>query len=262
MRPCGALDGWSLGQGSRLKRPYLHAITRPALRAASFVHCTSQSEANAVRRVEPSANAQVIPHGLDLSGYERSVSAEKTSPFILFLGRLHHKKGLDLLVPAFSLLAKNRPDLELIVAGPDEGMKSTVERLAKEAGLSSRVRILGPAYGEEKLRLMARAAVFVLPSHQENFGISAVEAAACGTPLVVSDGVAIHDEVTASDAGVVTSLNAAAIAAGLEEVLSNRERYARGARRFASKYSLEHTAKRIASLYQEALARRAAVAGE
>ena len=254
MRPCGALDAWSLNQGSRLKAPFLATITRPALRKAAFVHCTSESESDAVRRLEPSANARVIPHGLDLEVYRQAEPPKPPSrPYLLFLGRLHHKKGLDLLTQAFAAIAGGHPDLDLVVAGPDEGMQSTVERLSAEAGIASRVRIIGPVYGRKKVELMTQASVFVLPSHQENFGISAVEAAACGLPLVVSDGVAIHGKITASGAGVVTRLDSMELASALRTVLADRERFARGALQFAAGYSLENTARRLINLYEEAL---------
>ena len=253
MRPCGALDGWSLGQGSRLKKPFLAAITLPTLRSAAFVHCTSEAEAEAVRRLEAGANAQVIPHGIDLEPYQRVEAPASERPYLLFLARLHHKKGLDLLLPAFALISRHHTDLDLVIAGPDEGMASTVKALAEAEGISSRVRLVGPVYGAEKVRWLAGASAFVLPSRQENFGISAVEAAAAGAPLVVSDGVAIHGEVAAAGAGVVSSLEVPALASAITQVLSNRATYAHGARRFAAAYSLETMARRLTELYGRAL---------
>jgi glycosyltransferase involved in cell wall biosynthesis len=106
---------------------------------------------------------------------------------VVFLGRIHKKKGFDVLVPALARVAEAMPDVETVVAGPDdEGEWPRVEKLLARVTPRPRVRYIGPVAAIEKWRLLAASAVFVLPSHAENFGVAVVEALACGTPVVVS----------------------------------------------------------------------------
>lgn len=131
--------------------------------------------------------------------------------FILFLARVHEKKGIDLLLKAFAA-AKNvfhvLDDAALVIAGPGE--KKTLDklgRLASSLGIAGDVVWSGPLYGNDKWNAMRAADVYVLPSHQENFGISVVEALACGLPVLVSDKVNIWREIQASRAGLVAPDN-------------------------------------------------------
>lgn len=125
-------------------------------------------------------------------------------PYLLFLGRLHPKKGCDLLVDAFCEIAQRFPDLDLVMAGPcDNGMREGLEALAAEHGLSNRIHFPGLLQGHAKWGAFRGAEAFVLPSHQENFGISVAEAMASGTPVLISDKVNIRREVEASGAGLV-----------------------------------------------------------
>lgn len=124
-------------------------------------------------------------------------------PFLLFLGRLHEKKGCDLLVNAFVSLRKSSPDVSLVMAGPcrDEAYLRELQDLAREAGES--ILFPGMLTGETKWGALSAAEAFVLPSHQENFGIAVVEALACGTPVLISNKINIWREIEADGAGFV-----------------------------------------------------------
>ena len=124
--------------------------------------------------------------------------------FILFLARVQEKKGIDLLLKAFAAAKNDLDDTALVIAGPGE--KKTFEqlgRLASSLGITRDVIWSGPLYGSDKWNAMRAAEAYVLPSHQENFGISVVEALACGLPVLVSDKVNIWREIQASRAGLV-----------------------------------------------------------
>ena len=118
---------------------------------------------------------------------------------VLFLGRIHEKKGVDLLLAAFAAVAAARPEVRLVMAGPDPG--NLRERLCANGTDSAQVVWTGMLEGALKWGALAAAEVFVLPSHQENFGIAVVEALACGTPVLVSDKVNIWREVVDTGAG-------------------------------------------------------------
>ena len=123
---------------------------------------------------------------------------------LLFLGRLHVKKGCDLLIEAFAAVAKKNPALHLVVAGPDQtGWQATLQERARVLGLAERITWPGMLSGDLKWGAIRAAEAFILPSHQENFGLAVVEALACGVPVLLSDKVNIWREIVDDHAGVV-----------------------------------------------------------
>ena len=125
-------------------------------------------------------------------------------PYLLFLGRIHPKKGCDLLIDAFAGLAAQYPDLQLVIVGPDQvGLLAVLQAQAQKLGLAGRVHFPGPLYGLDKWNAMTAADAFVLPSHQENFGVVVAEAMACGTPVLTTNRVNIWREVEAAGGGLI-----------------------------------------------------------
>jgi glycosyltransferase involved in cell wall biosynthesis len=126
--------------------------------------------------------------------------------FFLFLSRIHTKKGCDFLLEAMGRLAKEYPDLDLVMAGPDEqGLQPLLEAQARRLGIDRRVHWTGMLSGDVKWGAFYAAEAFVLPSHQENFGVAVVEALACGTPVIISDKVNIWPEIVQDQAGIVNA---------------------------------------------------------
>ncbi len=124
--------------------------------------------------------------------------------FLLFLGRIDRKKGCDLLVDAFVKLAGSEPDLDLVMAGPDaQNWRAELERAAAATGVTARIHWPGMLLGDAKWGAFRAAEAFVLPSHQENFGIAVAEALACGRPVLLSDKVNIAAEIAADGAGLM-----------------------------------------------------------
>ena len=123
---------------------------------------------------------------------------------LLFLGRIHEKKGCDLLLRAFAARCSNRPEFHLVMAGPDHGRwTDELKRLAKDLGISDRVLWPGMLGGDLKWGAFYSADAFCLPSHQENFGIAVAEALACGRPVLISNKVNIWREIETDGAGYV-----------------------------------------------------------
>jgi len=123
---------------------------------------------------------------------------------LLYLSRIHPKKGCDLLIKAFGSVAERDTSLHLVMAGPDKtNWRPALETLAREAGIQDRITWAGMLNGEIKWGAYRSAEAFILPSHQENFGIVVAEALACGVPVLISNKVNIWHEVITDKAGVV-----------------------------------------------------------
>ena len=122
----------------------------------------------------------------------------------LFLGRIHPKKGVDILIESIAKIADKDSALHLVIAGPDQvGLSSSLQRTAQTLGLSSQISWPGMLSGDLKWGAFQASELFCLPSHQENFGISVAEALACGLPVAISNQVNISDDVRDSDCGLV-----------------------------------------------------------
>ena len=175
--------------------------------------------------------------------------------FFLFLSRLHRKKGCDLLLEALGRLQAAHPDLDLVMAGPDEGeLRPQLEAQAKRLGIENRVHWTGMLEGDLKWGAFRAAEAFVLPSHQENFGVAVVEALACGLPVLISDKVNIWPDIAQDEAGIVnpdtvegTYRSMAALLAMKQE---ERQRMAsNGLACFRARYEMKRTARALNDLF-------------
>jgi len=216
-----------------LKRMY-HAIWGKRLLAgASAVVATSEQEVEELvsggvprARVVLRRNGVEVPSSWPERGAFRKacgISAEEK--LALFLGRLSTKKSPDLLLQAFAELSGRSAGIPmtLVFAGPDEGgVKSELEQMATSLGVRTKVQFAGPIFGEAKWAAYRDADVFVLPSQNENFGNTAAEAVAAGTPVIVTEQCGIAP-LLADEAGLVVGHDKAAIARALERILSDPE---------------------------------------
>lgn len=123
---------------------------------------------------------------------------------LLFMGRIHQKKGCDLLIQAFAKVLAQQPDWHLVIAGPDQvGWREDLNYRAAELGIAPRITWTGMLGGAMKWGALRAAEIFVLPSHQENFGIAVAEALAAGLPALISNKVNIWREIEHDGAGIV-----------------------------------------------------------
>src|ERR1043165_6384839 len=124
--------------------------------------------------------------------------------YLLFLGRIEEKKGCDLLIQAFAEAARHDPQVLLVMAGPDRtGWRASLEALAERAGIAQKILWTGMLMGDEKWGAISGAEAFVLPSHQENFGIAVAESLACSVPVLISNKVNIWRGIQEDGAGLV-----------------------------------------------------------
>jgi glycosyltransferase involved in cell wall biosynthesis len=207
--------------------------------------------------------ALLVPSGIDMANFE-SLPANGTfrrdypeftnKQLIVFLGRLAPQKGLDLLVKAFSIVASRHPNARLILAGPDEGNHSRrVTSWLSDLGLVDRTTFLGMISDSTKLALLVDTDVWVLPSYAENFGTAAVEAMACGLPIVITDRVGIASDVDEAKAGFVVRCDAGEIGEALCTVLESsqsRELGRAGKRLVQQRFTWEVAATRMIEAYE------------
>jgi glycosyltransferase involved in cell wall biosynthesis len=140
---------------------------------------------------------------------------------IVFLSRIHPKKGLDLLIKAFARQSNNFSDFDLLIAGPDQvGLTPQLMKISVQLGIEKRIHWVGMLTGDEKWGALRSAEFFVLPSHQENFGIAVVEAMALGVPVLITKQVNIWQEVELSGSGYVVMDNVDDISCGLNRFCS------------------------------------------
>ena len=188
---------------------------RRVLRDARAVFFTSEEERRGARESFAGYQCREVvvsygtsaPDGDPAALRRRFLAAYPTledKRLLLFLGRLHPKKGCDLLLWAFSRVAFTDPALHLVLAGPDDaGHQQALRDLAATLGIAERVTWTGMLSGERKWGAFHAAEAFVLPSHQENFGLAVAEALACGLPVLISDKVNIWREIAEDGAGLV-----------------------------------------------------------
>jgi len=189
--PRGTFSPWAMRHGSPMKKMFWLLLQKPALRTAACFHATADSEYEDIRRLGFKQPVTIIPNGVDIPQYIAKQPGRSRT--LLFLGRIHPKKGLDLLLPAWAAVQERFPDWKLVLAGSDSGYYGTTGYLDELLSLAAelnlkRVDFVGELLGAAKLRAYRDADLFVLPTYSENFGMTVAEALAAGTPAIVSKG--------------------------------------------------------------------------
>jgi glycosyltransferase involved in cell wall biosynthesis len=276
--PHGMLDPWSLSQSKWKKRVYLWLRLQKNLNDAAAIHCTTATERKLLDALNIRAEKFVIPNGIDLrefevSGERRVASGEvkgegsgegrvselfadlagRYSHTVLFLARLHPKKGLDLLLPAFA--AMRDCSAALVLAGPGEDTYAEHLRLeCVRLGIADRVVFTGMLNGPERITALRAADLFVLPSYQENFGIAVIESLAAGTPVIISDQVNLEESIRGSGVGEVIPVAREPLTAAMQRWLQDddmRQTAAKKAKPFAAQYAFPSIADQWQAKFQE-----------
>ena len=196
--PHGMLEPWSLEQGAWKKKAAWWLYQKRDLQMAEVVVATAEQEAQNIRALGVDGPIAVVPNGVarpdSLPSTDEDTSEQREQRRLLFLSRIHKKKGLLNLVEAWDRL---RPDgWEVVIAGPDEnGHEAEVRERISEHGLEEDFVFTGPVKGAEKWKLYQGADLFVLPTHSENFGIVVAEALSCGVPAITTRGAPWSDLV-------------------------------------------------------------------
>ena len=231
-RPCGTLSNYTWGLKPPLKWAYWFYRERANVASAAIFHCTSEAEAAELKAHRTArGTVEVIPLGVDPAAWTVPVDRHELRrrcgpnaadlPIVLFLSRLHPKKGIvDTLIPAF--VRMRTPAYLAICGGADEhalGFEAEIRREIERLKLGDRVGLLGAIPPDERWHCFDGADVFVLPSHRENFGLVVVESLARGCPALVTPETATGEYVIASGTGKVVPRDPASFAEAIDGML-------------------------------------------
>jgi glycosyltransferase involved in cell wall biosynthesis len=249
--PRGTLSNWAINSGSVVKRFFWPLVQRPSLAALSCWHATSDFEYSDIRARGFRQPVAVIPNGVDLPDLPAKENCDVRT--LLFLGRIHPIKGLDLLLRAWRATYQRFREWRLIIAGPDnEGHLARMQALARDLKLE-RVHFVGPLYGRDKWLAYRNSELFVLPTYSENFGLAVAEALAAGTPAIVTRG-APWEGLEKHEAGWWIDIGLEALIATFEKALNLPRKDLslmgeRGRRWIAGEYSWSTLAERMVDVY-------------
>lgn len=255
--PRGMLEPWSLQQRKFKKMLALRLYQFKDLQRAACLHATAPMEAESIRALGLKNPIAVIPNGVHLEDFKlKDFNKVKTSNKILFLSRIHPKKGIELLIEAWSHLPANLTMAwEIDIIG--NGEHAYIEQLQSsiyQKGLSKSIKISPPVYGKEKMEVYQQANLFVLPTYSENFGIVIAEALACGTPVITTHGTP-WQELETQKCGWWIPTGEDALRATLEQALALPQKELdlmgkNGRQLIENKYSMQAVAEQMYELYQ------------
>ena len=266
--PRGMLHPAALQRHRLRKKVAFQLLDRQHLNHAVRVHATADEEADILRGIVDPGRIVTIPNGVDVSAADRATGGARrklgipdTDPVIVFIGRLHPIKRLDLLLDAVARVRERHPSTHLVLGGPDEGALVTLgSRLDK---LGPAVHLTGPLNDDDKWSLLREATALVLCSDSENFGMSVVEAMAAACPVVVTETCPWR-EVAEQGCGFWVPQRADAIAEALEALAADpvaaKARGAQGARLVRAKYGWRAVGGEMAACYADILSVRRQVA--
>ncbi len=226
IRPLGQLCTWSLQQKAYRKQCYLKLIEQRNLNHCQAIHFTSVQEQKEAAHLNLLSPSFILPHGLLIAPtipdarqrLRQHLNLPEDEPTILFLSRLHPKKGLDYLIPALAKLVNQRFTFVLAGAG-DPDYEAELKSLIAASNIQDRTHCLGMVTGELKDLLLQGSDLFALTSYSENFGVSVLEALAAGIPALVTPDVALAELLNQEKLGYVPELDVSAISNSVKQAL-------------------------------------------
>ena len=193
-------------------------------------------------------------NNLPLCGiFRRKFGIPEETKILLYIGRIHKTKGLDILVRAFADFAKNFSDVKLVIAGLDDGFLRDLKCLIKVLGLEEKAVFVGPLHGKAKLEAYVDSEVVVLPSRYEAFGMTVLEAYACSKPVIASEVGGLKDLIINGETGLLFKPeNVNELSRAMLTIVSgcNAKIMGSKAREFVRQFRIEKTVNRLEQLYQ------------
>ena len=259
----GELTEWGLRRNALRKQLFRLALTNKVLRQANALHAITDAESAQLLRIGCQAPVHVIPNGIDSAAFAALPDATallarypalQGKRIILFLGRLHPKKGLDILAHSFDHVVRRFDDAVLLIAGPDKiGTRAQITAILRDKGLLDKAVFTGHLHGQDKLAALHCAELFVLPSHSDVLGISTLEAMAARLPVVITHGCEFP-EVAEQEAGFVVEAGEQPIADSICALLADPARGQRmgqqGRKLVSERYTWQTSARAMHDLYK------------
>lgn len=230
--PHGMLDPYCMLVRKYRKRVAMRLGVNAMLKHAAFVHVLNEEEKDGIHQLGVPCVTIVIPNGVKLDEIDAQMNLDlfpqkfpelSGTNYVLFLSRLHRKKGLDILADVAHEFLKQFPDWRFVIAGPDDGAQVDFTSRAAAHGIESKSYLIGPVYGALKYSTLANASCFCLPSRQEGFSVAILEAMASRLPVVVSENCHFG-EIQDAGAGYVTPLRVEALTRALVSLAQSADR--------------------------------------
>ena len=256
----GMLEPWALKNKRVRKAVYAALVERANLRRANCLHALTRAEAADYRAFGLRNPIAVIPNGVEIplnvskEAFLKQFPRLRGQRLLMFLSRIHFKKGLDMLCRAWASVAPRWPDSHLVLAGPDfENTQSRVESLIEHLGIKNRVTLTGMLKRDLKWSALKASECFVLPSYSEGLSVAVLEAMGVGVPVLITKQCNLP-EVESSGCGWVIEPRAEELAVSLENVLSGSAASlgamgANGQRLVAERYSWPVVGEQMSALY-------------
>lgn len=253
----GMLEPWSLEQSKIKKKTAMLLFQHEDLKKANCLHATALMEVESIRKLGFKNPIACIPNGINIDEFPQKEYNEQSprKRKVLFLSRIHPKKGIELLISAWeSIDFELRKNWIIDIAGNGENeYVNQINNLIKIKGFENQIKIVGPKFGQEKLSLYHSADLFVLPTYSENFGIVIAEALSCGIPVITTKGTP-WEEIELTNSGKWIEIGKKPLLNALKEMMgkSDKERYVMGQNGhnlIVQNYSMVSVAKKMADLY-------------
>lgn len=255
LTPHGMLEPWIIKRHYWTRKvPALLLYQKAAVRKADCIQSTAESERDNLLKLGYNKNIKVVRLGIDADGIEMKRSWKKTRQ-ILFLSRVHVKKGINFLIEAAAVLRSELQGYKILVAGEgDADYVAEMKRMIADNGLQNIVQLVGGVYGDEKWRLFQTSDFFVLPTHSENFGLAIAESLASGTPVITTVGTPWND-LNDTNSGAWIEIGTQPLVEALRRflALSDEELEAmgrNGRKLIEEKYSAHVMAKEMMEVYE------------
>lgn len=256
LSPHGMLEPWIISRHYWTKKvPALLLYQKAAVVNADCIHATAESEKDNLLKLGYNSKVEVVANGIDVDSVVMKDNWERKKN-ILFLSRVHVKKGIEFLLEAIAMIKDKIEGYTINIAGEGESEYIlSLKDKAKELGIGDIVNFCGGVYGEKKWELFREADVFVLPTYSENFGIVVGEALACGTPVITTKGTP-WEELKTEHSGWWTEIGTEATKEALLSFLTLSEDELKdmgnnGRKLVENRYSTRKIAQEMYSLYNK-----------
>lgn len=235
--PHGMLEPWHLNDKKLKKAIYRKLILDSILNNSNILHAITPIEKENLFQLTNHKNIVEIPNFIHYKDFPENLMYQPKEEYLLFLSRLHPKKGLDILVKSMSKIDNKK--IKLKIVGTENSYSESLKKLGQDLGIENRIEFVGSVYGDEKFRLFANAKVFIAPSYSEAIGMVNLEAAVCNTPVITSYNTGINPNWN-TNGGIMIQPNIEVLTKAINESLSwsDDERIDRGKK--LSNYVIEN----------------------